>query len=104
MLAYSFGVVTIKSVLSAMTNYAMFSMSVHLTCLDYAEKSCRNFLWHGKDINKSGNCLVQREKVCLPKSAGGLGILSLRDQNNALMMKNLYEFYNGKDIPWVQCR
>jgi hypothetical protein len=78
MLAYSSRVMTIKYVISAMTNYAMCSMKVHLTCLDHAEKSCGNFLWHGKDINKSGNYLVQWEKVCLPKSTGGLGILNIR--------------------------
>jgi hypothetical protein len=70
MLAYSSWVVTIKSILSAMINYAMCALKVHLTCLDQVDKTTRSFLWHGKDINKSGNCLVQWEKVCLPKSAG----------------------------------
>ena len=56
----------------------------------------------GKGIDKKGKCLVKWEKVCKPKNAGGLGIKSLRVQNNALMMKNLYKFMNQEDIPWVK--
>jgi hypothetical protein len=35
------------------------------------------------------------------KIKGGLGVLNLRLQNQALLMKNLYKFYNQYDIPWV---
>jgi hypothetical protein len=35
------------------------------------------------------------------KGSGGLGILNLRLQNQALLMKNLHKFYNHADIPWV---
>jgi hypothetical protein len=59
------------------------------------------FLWHGKDINKCGKCLVKWENVCLPKKSGGLGVLNLREYNKALMIMNLYKFYNKTDIPWV---
>jgi hypothetical protein len=37
----------------------------------------------------------------MPKMAGGLGLHKLRDQNKALLMKNLYKFYKNLDIPWV---
>jgi hypothetical protein len=36
------------------------------------------------------------------KKQGGLGVLNLRIQNQALLMKNLYKFYNHMDIPWVK--
>ena len=39
--------------------------------------------------------------ICKPKKQGGLGVLNLRIQNKALLMKNLYKFYNHMDIPWV---
>jgi hypothetical protein len=101
MLAYSSRLVTIKAIIAGMTNYAMCALKVHMTCLDHVEKSSRLFLWHGKEINKSGKCLVKWEKVCLPKNAGGLGVLNLREQNKALMIKNLFKFYNKAYIPWV---
>jgi hypothetical protein len=36
-----------------------------------------------------------------PKSQGGLGILNLRVQNEALLLKNIHKFYNQHDLPWV---
>lgn len=41
------------------------------------------------------------EMVCLPKEEGGLGIINIETQNQALLMKNLDKFFNKKDIPWV---
>ena len=38
----------------------------------------------------------------LPKYVGGLGILYLRKQNRALLMKKLCKFVNRHDIPWVE--
>lgn len=38
----------------------------------------------------------------LPKEKGGLGIINLRLQNDALLMKHLRKFYNRADIPWVR--
>jgi hypothetical protein len=32
---------------------------------------------------------------------GDLGVINLRIQNNALLMKNLHKLYNHYDIPWV---
>jgi len=37
-----------------------------------------------------------------PKSKGGLGVINLRLQNDALLMKQLHKFYNKEDIPCVQ--
>jgi len=36
--------------------------------------------------------------VYLPKK-GGLGLINLKKHNEALMLKNLYKFFNKKDIP-----
>lgn len=39
--------------------------------------------------------------VCKPKEEGGLGVIDLKRQNKALLMKNLDKFLNRKDLPWV---
>lgn len=39
--------------------------------------------------------------VCVPKSEGGLGVLNLKTQNEALILKYLDKFFNREDIPWV---
>jgi hypothetical protein len=36
-----------------------------------------------------------------PKDQGGLGVLDLKKQNEALLLKNWNKFLNRKDIPWV---
>lgn len=36
-----------------------------------------------------------------PKKHGGLGVLNLRVQNEAMLLKYLHKFYNRMDIPWV---
>ena len=38
----------------------------------------------------------------MPKSKGGLGVISLSLQNDALLMKHLVKFYNRADSPWVR--
>jgi hypothetical protein len=51
---------------------------------------------------KRGGNLVAWETVMMPKEKGGLGVLNLRLQNDALLMKHLSKFYNRADVPWVQ--
>jgi hypothetical protein len=36
--------------------------------------------------------------VTKPKSKGGLGVIKLRLQNDALLMKNLHNFFNKEDL------
>ena len=40
--------------------------------------------------------------VMQPKEKGGLGVLNLQLQNDALLLKSLDKFYNKREIPWVQ--
>ena len=40
--------------------------------------------------------------VLKPKLKGGLGVINLILQNDALLLKQLHKFYNKKEIPWVQ--
>ena len=46
--------------------------------------------------------LVAWKKCCKPKKKGGLGIINLKSQNSALLLKHLEKFYNPKDVPWVK--
>ena len=39
--------------------------------------------------------------VCRPKDKGGLGVINLHLQNQALLIKHLHKFFNKEDIPWV---
>lgn len=37
----------------------------------------------------------------MPNEQGGLGVLNLQTQNEALLLKNLHKFFSRVDIPWV---
>jgi hypothetical protein len=47
---------------------------------------------------KSGN-LAAWSMVQLPKNKGVLGVINLRIQNDALLLKQLHKFYTKQDIP-----
>jgi hypothetical protein len=40
--------------------------------------------------------------VTKPKNRGGLRVINLRMQNEALLVKNLHKFFNNADLPWVK--
>jgi hypothetical protein len=39
--------------------------------------------------------------VTRPKEEGGLGVLDLKSQNEALLLKFFHMFFNRADISWV---
>lgn len=45
--------------------------------------------------------MVLWDRVCQLKSKGGLGVIDLRFQNNALLMKNLHQIYNRHTVRLV---
>jgi hypothetical protein len=59
-------------------------------------------LWSKRDINRRGTCLAAWDPACRTKEEGGLGIINMKNQNIAFLMKFLDKFYNHADIPWVK--
>jgi hypothetical protein len=39
--------------------------------------------------------------VTMPKLKGGMEVIRLRLQNEALLLKNLHKFFSKQDLPWV---
>lgn len=70
--------------------------------IDQVDKYRKHFLWDQGDLNrKGGGCLVAWKLRAKSKEQGGLGIIDLKVQNSALLMKSLHKFYNHADVPWV---
>jgi hypothetical protein len=46
--------------------------------------------------------LIAWKKVTRLKMNGGLEVIKLRVQNEALLLKNLHKFFNKAELPWVQ--
>jgi hypothetical protein len=69
--------------------------------IDQIDKYRKHVLWHGGDLNKKA-CYLVSWFACRSIEDGGLGIINLRHQNSALLLKFLHEFYNKAELPWVR--
>ena len=47
-----------------------------------------------KDVDKKGGHLAAWNLVQKPKNKGGLGVINLRIQNDALLLKHPHKFYS----------
>jgi hypothetical protein len=77
----------------------MCSLKIPIAVLDFIDKARRHCLWRGSEVNAKGKSLVAWPEVTKPKDKGGLGVIDLISQNDALLLKHLDKFYNKKDIP-----
>jgi hypothetical protein len=63
--------------------------------IDIFRKHC---LWRGNDISSKKPPLVAWASVTQRKVNGGLGVLRLETQNDALLIKFLHKFFNSYDL------
>jgi hypothetical protein len=78
----------------------MMQMQIITNTGCYIDRARRHCLWKRKDKDKV-NSLAAWDMVCRPKDKGPLGIINLKIQNKALLLKHLHKFYNNEDTPWV---
>ncbi|KAM3300228.1 hypothetical protein ACQJBY_041320 [Aegilops geniculata] len=76
-------------------------MKVQKTAIVHVDKIRRLCLWRKDDISEHPSSLAAWHMVCRPKGKGGPGVISLEFQNEALLLKHLFYFFNHADIPWV---
>ena len=89
---------------SVFTSLPMFFMStfhLHSTVREQIDKYRKHYLWRGVEENNRINAKAAWPMVTKSKEEGGLGVLDLKTQNEALLLKNFHKFYNRADIPWV---
>jgi hypothetical protein len=66
-------IVLLKSVLQAIPAYLFSSLAAPQSDINKIRNLQRNFLWHGHNSDKKW-ALVSWDKVCKPKSSGGMGL------------------------------
>lgn len=101
LLTYAGRLVLVNSVFSALPTFFMCSLKIPIQILDQIDSNIKHVLWHGGDVSKKGGYLVAWPTLCRSKDEGGLGVVDLRTQNTALLLKYLQKFYNKLDLPWV---
>jgi hypothetical protein len=79
----------------------MGTFSIHNTVINQIDKFRNHCLWRGADINAQQRPKAAWVGVCRSKEEGGLGILNLKTPNEALLLKQMANFFNREDIPWV---
>lgn len=98
MITYTDRLIIANSVLSGLPTFNLCTFKVPVSIIEQVDKYRKHFLWDNGDVNRKGRCLVAWTKACMSKYQGGLGIIDLRTQNSALLLKNLHKFYNKMDV------
>lgn len=82
----------VKAVLSAMPLHYIQAMMIPKCVIHHIDRLRRNFLWKGNESCKGINCLVNWETVCMMKQNGGMGIIDMSIQNQALLESGYRKF------------
>jgi hypothetical protein len=62
-------------------------MKIPITVIKKIDQYRKHCLWRGSEINSSKPPKAAWKMICLPKEEGGLGVLDLIVQNDALLLK-----------------
>lgn len=60
----------------------------------------RNFFW-GRGVDNKKMAYVAWKDITVPKGMGGLGLRSLAEMNQALVLKNVWKIASGHNASWV---
>ena len=90
----------IKSVLFSIQIYWSQIFVLPAKVIKLIESTCKRFLWTGgTEVTKKA--LLAWDKVCLPRTAGGLHILDITVWNRAAISKLLWNLCSKRDTLWV---
>ncbi|XP_074277764.1 uncharacterized protein LOC141601388 [Silene latifolia] len=100
-LSYAGRLVLVNSVLTTLYNYWVNILIIPKGVLNRLNAICRSYLWDGSS-ELMRVPLVSWEKVCAPKTEGGLGIRDSYSWNVAAMGKLVWWIYCNPDKLWVK--
>jgi hypothetical protein len=88
----------VNSVFSALPTFFMCTLKIPKTIIKEIDMFRKHCLWRGNDINSKKPPLIAWNAVTQRKVNGGLGVLHLETQNEALLIKFLHKFFNHSDL------
>lgn len=92
-LSYAGRLQLINSVISSLPTYYLCSLKLPVAVIEAIDKYRKDCLWRGCDFKKKGYNIAAWKLVMKPKDKGGLGIIDLTLQNEALLLKQLDKFF-----------
>ncbi|XP_017239669.1 uncharacterized protein LOC108212453 [Daucus carota subsp. sativus] len=96
-------VVLLQAVLDSLPIYWFNMFLIPRAVENNLEKIRRSFFWGSKEVDgieRRGMHLLAWDKVCSPKSAGGVGITKIKERNIAMLGKWWWRFINERDKFW----
>ncbi|XP_074278214.1 uncharacterized protein LOC141601807 [Silene latifolia] len=100
-LSYAGRLILVNTVLTAIYSYWINIFIIPKGVLNKINSICRNYLWDG-NVDYMRVPKVSWEKVCAPKSEGGLGIRDSLSWNVAAIGKVVWWVYCSPDRLWVK--
>jgi len=76
----------------------MCTFQLHKTTIKQIDKFRKHRLWREQTSMQSNLQMLQGNGLFAKKREGGLGVLNLRTQNDALLLKHLHKIFNRMDI------
>lgn len=102
LMSYGAKLSLLNTVITSLIIFALCTLKFPPKILELLDKLRRKCLWTKKmEQGEKCNSLVAWDRICRPKESGGLGIINLKIQSDALLLKYLHKFYNQHDLPWV---
>lgn len=86
-LSYSGRLQMINLAITPIVTYTLYTITLPRGVIENIDSIRKQCLWRGNSEKKKGGNLVAWETVQKPKEKGGLGVINLRLQNGALLMK-----------------
>jgi hypothetical protein len=78
--------------ITSITTYALCTIKLPKGVIENIDRSRRQCLWRGSDEEKKGGNLVAWQTIQKPKDKGGLGVINLLLQNDALLLNTLTNY------------
>ena len=102
MMTYGGKLSWLNALVTSLLFFAMCTLKFPPKLIEILDKIRRRCLWTKKtEQGEKCNSLAAWDLVCRPKKNGGLGVINLNINNEALLLKFLHKFINRLDVPWV---
>ncbi|XP_019239539.1 PREDICTED: uncharacterized protein LOC109219536 [Nicotiana attenuata] len=100
-LSYAGRAQLIQTVLFGIQAYWAQLFVIPSKVINTIEAYCRSYLWLGTNTI-TRKALIAWEKVCTPKSMGGLGLMNMRVWNKAAISKASWDIEHKSDRLWIR--
>jgi hypothetical protein len=100
LLSYAGRVQLIQSVIFSTVNFWMQCLPLPKAVIQKIEATCRSFLWTGSE-NISRKSPIAWQKVCRPKTKGGMSIIDLTVWSQVQLLKMLWNIHRKADNLWI---